>query len=336
MSKKVFTSDSWDEFSAGIASLKSKSDATNVAYGTCDTAAATAAKVVTISGNNNWQLTTGAIITVKFTNTNTAASPTLNVNGTGAKSIYYNNAVYTSASSYGGYAKRNITYQYDGTYWVFISWSYDSNSDTKVTQAKATTAAVEYPVILGYSASTASVTNTVNKADSLKYNPSTKILTVPTVKGNLTGLATSATVATSATYSTSAGSSSKATSATSATYATTATKAGTATYGTNAGTATYATSAGSATKATSATSATYASTANYAKAAAGATTASKATSATSATYSSTATYAKGVASHNHTIANVTNLQSTLDSKLTCNVVTSLPSTGVNGALYIIK
>lgn len=270
---------------------KLKLNATNIAFGTCDTAADTAAKVVTIVGNTNWTLTTGSLITVKFTNTNSATSPTLNVNGTGAKSIYYNNAEYTSSSSYGGYANRSITYQYDGTYWVFISWSYDSNSDTKVTQGKATTAATEYPVLLAYSSSTASVTNTVNKSSSLKYNPNTKILTVPTVKGNLTGNATSATLATSATYSTnsgtasyatSAGSASKATSATSATYATTATNAGTSTYAssagsasnaTNASTATYATSAGSASKATSATSATYASTANYAKAAPSATTA---------------------------------------------------------------
>ena len=185
---------------AGLMSAtdKIKLNSTNVAFGTCTTAPETAAKVVTITGNDNWTLTTGAIVTVKFSFTNTAASPTLNVNGTGAKSIYYNNAVYTSASSYGGYANRSITYQYDGTYWVFISWSYDSDSDTKVTQGKATTAAIEYPVLLGYSASTASVTNTVNKSSSLKYNPNTKILTVPTVKGNLTGLATSATYATSA------------------------------------------------------------------------------------------------------------------------------------------
>ena len=156
-----------------------------IAYGTCDTAAGTAAKVVTLSANTaeNWVLETGSIVTVKFTNTNTAASPTLNVNNTGAKSIYYNNAVYTSSSSYGGYAKRSITYQYDGTYWVFISWGYDTNSDTKVTQAAAITTAKEYPVLLGYSDATTSVTNTVNKTSTLKYNPSTQTLTVPNING---------------------------------------------------------------------------------------------------------------------------------------------------------
>lgn len=104
----------------------------NVAYATCTTAAATAAKVATITGNDNWSLNVGAIVTVKFTNTNSAANPTLNVNSTGAKPIYYNNAVYTSTGGYGGSAGRHITYQYDGTNWVFISWSYDQSTNTQV------------------------------------------------------------------------------------------------------------------------------------------------------------------------------------------------------------
>lgn len=180
-------------------SIDAKLDYTNIAYGTCDTAAATAAKVVTLTGNTSWELAAGSMVTVKFTATNTAASPTLNVNSTGAYPIWYNNAEYTSASSYGGYANRYITYQFDGAYWVFISWSYDSNSDTKVQQNAAITTAGEYPVILGYSTSTSKLTNTVNKTSTLKYNPSTKILTAPTFKGALDGNATSADSATTLT-----------------------------------------------------------------------------------------------------------------------------------------
>ena len=44
-------------------------------------------KAITISGNDNWSLQKGAIIIVKFSNTNTASSCTLNVNNTGAKTI---------------------------------------------------------------------------------------------------------------------------------------------------------------------------------------------------------------------------------------------------------
>lgn len=113
---------------------KTKLDNTNVAYGTCSTAAATAEKVVTISGNTNWTLKTGSIIVVKFTTTNTASNVTLNVNNTGAKSIWYNNAAYTANSnSVCGYANRYTTFMYDGTYWVWISNGVDNNSDTKNT-----------------------------------------------------------------------------------------------------------------------------------------------------------------------------------------------------------
>lgn len=59
---------------------------TSVLYGTCDTAAATAAKVVTCTDFDT--LMTGVTIRVKFANANTAASPTVNINSTGAKSVY--------------------------------------------------------------------------------------------------------------------------------------------------------------------------------------------------------------------------------------------------------
>ena len=178
---------------------KVKLNATNIAYGTCSTAADTAAKVISISGNNNWTLATGSMITVLFSKTNTAENPTFNVNGTGAKNVYYGSSqITTSNLNYAGYTNRPMNFVYDGTQYRFVGWGYDGNTDTKVTQAKAITTAGEYPVILGYSTSTSSVTNTVNKTSTLKYNPSTQILTAPTFKGALTGNADTATSATSA------------------------------------------------------------------------------------------------------------------------------------------
>lgn len=92
-----------------------------VAYGTCATAAATAAKEVTVS-DTTWALTPGTIVGVKFTNTNTASNVTINVNGTGAKNIWYNNAKQTGNSNlYAGYANRLIYYMYDGTYWCWLN-----------------------------------------------------------------------------------------------------------------------------------------------------------------------------------------------------------------------
>lgn len=90
-------------------------------YGTCSTEAATAAKVSTISG---FSLYTGVIVSIKFKVTNTAALPTLNINSTGAKPIYYR-----GAAIYAGFLAANRTYAfvYNGTQWEFMG---DINTDT--------------------------------------------------------------------------------------------------------------------------------------------------------------------------------------------------------------
>ena len=117
---------------------KFKLDFTNVAYGTCTTAAETSAKVVSITGNTKWELKIGSIIIVKFTITNTASNCTLNINNTGAKSIWYNNSKYTGNSSLiCGYANRYCMYVYDGTNFVWISCGVDNNTWTAFKGATA-------------------------------------------------------------------------------------------------------------------------------------------------------------------------------------------------------
>lgn len=97
------------------------------AYATCATAADVAAKVITTSAE--WKLIAGSIITVKFTYTNSASNPTFNVNGTGAKPVWCGTAVLTTSSlSYAGYANRPMQFVYDGTQYIFMGWSYDSNT----------------------------------------------------------------------------------------------------------------------------------------------------------------------------------------------------------------
>lgn len=108
-------------------------------YGTCPTGASTSAKVVTIA-DTNWKLKVGTIIGVKFTTGNTASNVTLNVNSTGAKSIFYNNAVYTGNNQYmTGRANTIIFFMYDGTYWVWFSQS-NNNDDDNVPSAISWTA----------------------------------------------------------------------------------------------------------------------------------------------------------------------------------------------------
>lgn len=95
-----------------------------VGYGVCSTAADTVAKVVTLSNRSTFTLSTGAMVVIKFSNNNTATSPTLNVNGTGAKAIkrYGTTAPGTSNTANGWAAGALLVLVYDGTYWLYHYW----------------------------------------------------------------------------------------------------------------------------------------------------------------------------------------------------------------------
>lgn len=99
-------------------------------YGTCDTVASTAAKTVSLS---NYSLVTGSRIVVKFTVTNTAANPTLNVNNTGAKPIVYRGSAISA-----GYLAANRVYEfvYDGTNWNLMGDLDTNNTYTANTGIK--------------------------------------------------------------------------------------------------------------------------------------------------------------------------------------------------------
>lgn len=145
-------------------------------YGSCATATATVEKVVPCTG---FSLTSGSRIIVKFTNTNTAASPTLNVNGTGAKPIYYRGAVIGT-----GNLAINRTYEfvYNGTQYELIG-DINTNTDTKVTNTLNTTAKA---YITG---TTSATTNTGTQVfDTGVYLDTTAGKLVATsFAGNLTG-----------------------------------------------------------------------------------------------------------------------------------------------------
>lgn len=81
-------------------------------YAVCNTAMGTQEKTISISG---FVLAAGAKVTVKFSNGNSAASPTLNVSGKGAKDIYYNGAPVSK-----NFIKRESVHEfvYDGAHWL--------------------------------------------------------------------------------------------------------------------------------------------------------------------------------------------------------------------------
>ena len=169
-------------------------------YGTCSTAAGTAAKVVTCSGFN---LVTGATVMVKFTNANTVANPTLNVNSKGAKAIYYRGAALTASSLANWGAGDVVEFRYNGTQWDLLNvgntagegeanvqsdWNvtdttsdaYIKNkptiTDTNVTQT-ITSSNANYPILLAPSTQTATTTGAAYFETAIKINPYTRKIT---------------------------------------------------------------------------------------------------------------------------------------------------------------
>ena len=140
-------------------------------YGTCSTAAATAAKVVSCSG---FTLATGARIIVKFTQTNTATNSgvTLNVNNTGAKPIYYRGSG-TAWSNGVLAANRTYEFVYNGSQYEFIS-DIDTGSNN-VGQTNTTTDA-SYPILFRYNNNTSNGTSGTRFCAGIVANPSTGTL----------------------------------------------------------------------------------------------------------------------------------------------------------------
>lgn len=103
-------------------------------YAVCDTAAATAAKTVSI---DNFTLQQGVTVIINFTYANSASNPTLNVSSTGAKNIcqYGTTKASTTSETTGWYAGAIVMLTYDGTSWV-MNKGFNSNDNTTYTPVK--------------------------------------------------------------------------------------------------------------------------------------------------------------------------------------------------------
>lgn len=88
-------------------------------YAVCNTGSSTAAKVATVDGT--FSLYKNARVSVYFANANTTNSPTLNVDGTGAKPIWaYGGALSASGNTFNWVEKSTIEFVYDGSHWIVV------------------------------------------------------------------------------------------------------------------------------------------------------------------------------------------------------------------------
>ena len=121
-------------------------------FGVCETAASTAAKVVIC---DEFQLKKGVHLAVQFTNANTASSPSMNVNGTGAIAICGINGYYVSANMWT--ANQMVHFVYNGSWWIALNCLPAHTSQygvtklsNSVTSTSASLAATPYAVKLAY------------------------------------------------------------------------------------------------------------------------------------------------------------------------------------------
>lgn len=148
-------------------------------YGTCSTAAATAAKVATITG---FSLSSGAKVVIKFSNANTASSPTLNINSTGAKSIYRNRVALTSTASW--LAGAFVEFVYDGTQFNVVA---DSSRATRANRLNndSLVGSTTQPIYFTADGVPAAITGNIANSTTGNAATATKLATGRTIRTQL-------------------------------------------------------------------------------------------------------------------------------------------------------
>lgn len=108
----------------------------NRTYCTCSTSSGISAKVADLS-SGDFELKTGVSVDVRFTYTNSAGAPTLNVNDTGAKAIKMYSS--TAPSTYMWQAGTVVSFTYDGTYWLMQNGTQATTTYYGVTKLSSST-----------------------------------------------------------------------------------------------------------------------------------------------------------------------------------------------------
>lgn len=172
-------------------------------YAVCDTDANVAKKEITLPGFSS---TLGAVVIIRFKNTNTASNPTLSINGGTEHSLYlyrvddgstssnYSRVGTSEASSWG--PGETVMFVLDTTnsgttttnYWYMLS----KPRLTRYSYVSTTSSNSSYPLVFAASTATSYIkTLYTDSVSSLYYNPDTNTLTSPNFNGVLSGSASS-------------------------------------------------------------------------------------------------------------------------------------------------
>ena len=133
-----------------VTNLNSNISKLQAQYGTSGTNGSTATKAVTCS---NFDLYTGVMITVKFTTANLCTDAiSLNVNSTGAKTVYVGNAETGSTNQLLWGANVSITFKYNGTNFIVVGEPrtlYSGTCSTSATTASKTATCADCVICKG-------------------------------------------------------------------------------------------------------------------------------------------------------------------------------------------
>ena len=158
-------------------------------YAISTTGATTSAKTTESGTPSGFVLYNGATVTVKFNSANSTSTPTLNVNGTGAKTIKSYTGAALSAAEYTWPAGAAITFTYDGSYWRM--------QDSGALQAKADAAASASAASSSASAASTSASSASTSASNASSSASSASTSASTASAKATEASNSASTASS-------------------------------------------------------------------------------------------------------------------------------------------
>lgn len=179
---KVSISSSSDQYVTWSIETKElgSGDAKNIWYATCSTSATTQAKIAT-TNSNDFILETGNMVRVKFTYAQTYnGAATLNVDGTGAKSIAVVGS--TTTNRYYWTAGEVVDFVYDGTNFVMSNKGTATTTYYGLTKLSSSTSSTSTSLAATPSAVKAAYDLADSKSDfSGSYNDLTNKPTIPSV-----------------------------------------------------------------------------------------------------------------------------------------------------------